>query len=117
VGNLRYSLVKEATSSAVGSSNDGMSLRCSTQFLMCRKYADSEIIVGGLWDETIGGYTRIRDRAAKLLLQALNYSYPALLKQYLQKAQWMTVGEEDDPALSISPELDQPLRVCHPKPM
>lgn len=72
----------------------------------------ADISSGGVWDESMAGYSKIRDKASKLLLQNFNHAYPSLFKQYFQKAQWMTVGEEDDPAPSISPELDQPLRVC-----
>jgi len=85
---LSYAVVKECTSSAVGSTDDA-----------------------SVWDETQEGYGRLKGKAEDLLLQTLKYTWPTILKPYFHKAQWMTVGTEDDSTPTITPELDQPLLI------
>ncbi|GJN71302.1 hypothetical protein PLICBS_005365 [Purpureocillium lilacinum] len=69
----------------------------------------------GIFDETVAAYTMRRKGAEQLLVGALAESHAKALRSYLHHVQWTTVGETavlDDPSqLSITPELDEPLRI------
>ncbi|PFH61966.1 hypothetical protein XA68_15628 [Ophiocordyceps unilateralis] len=69
----------------------------------------------GIFDETVSAYTMRRKAAEELLIGALADSHSKAFRAYLHQAQWTTVGEAailDDPShLSITPELDEPLRI------
>jgi hypothetical protein len=90
-GQMSYSDVKEATSNAVGSDDEG-----------------------SVFDMTIENFTRLQSRALELLIQALKYQFPQNFKLYLTTPLWTTVGDEVTSlsTLAITPELDQPLQVC-----
>ncbi|ODA76031.1 hypothetical protein RJ55_08313 [Drechmeria coniospora] len=70
---------------------------------------------GGIFDETAAAYQMRRKAAEELLVGALVESHTKAFRTYLHHVQWTTVGETavlDDPSqLSITPELDEPLRV------
>ncbi|KAK5995681.1 RAD50-interacting 1-like protein [Cladobotryum mycophilum] len=70
---------------------------------------------GAIFDETVAAYTSRRKAAEELLVGALVDSHAKAFRAYLQNVQWTTIGETavlDDPALlSITPELDEPLRI------
>ena len=94
-GQMSYADVKEATSNAVGSDDEG-----------------------SVFDMTIENFTRLQSRALELLIQALKYQFPQNFKPYLTTPLWTTVGDEVTTisTLAITPELDQPLQVylqCH----
>jgi hypothetical protein len=90
-GQMTYAVVKESTSTAVGS--------------------DAE---GSVFDTTIEGFSRLQNRALDFLMQAPKYSFPQIFRQYLSTPQWTTVGDEvpSSHTLAITPELDLPLQVC-----
>lgn len=90
-GQMTYAVVKESTSTAVGSDTEG-----------------------SVFDTTIEGFSRLQNRALDFLMQAPKYSFPQIFRQYLSTPQWTTVGDEvlSSHALAITPELDLPLQVC-----
>ncbi|OAQ66528.1 RINT-1 family protein [Pochonia chlamydosporia 170] len=69
----------------------------------------------GIFDETVSAYTSRRKAAEQLLINALADSHAKAFRAYINKVQWTTVGDAavlDDPSqLSITPELDEPLRI------
>ncbi|KAL6870556.1 TIP-1 family domain-containing protein [Trichoderma novae-zelandiae] len=70
---------------------------------------------GAIFDETIAAYTNRRRAGEELLVGALVESHSKALRAYTHNVQWTTVGErvtpDDSSALSITPELDEPLGV------
>ncbi|PTB69208.1 hypothetical protein BBK36DRAFT_1112557 [Trichoderma citrinoviride] len=71
---------------------------------------------GAIFDETIAAYTNRRKAGEDLLVGALVESHSKALRAYTHNVQWTTVGEsatpaDDSSALSITPELDEPLSV------
>ncbi|KAL7820709.1 TIP-1 family domain-containing protein [Trichoderma gracile] len=70
---------------------------------------------GAIFDETIAAYTNRRQAGEGLLVGALVESHSKALRAYTHNVQWTTVGEsatlDDSSALSITPELDEPLSV------
>ncbi|KAH6605965.1 hypothetical protein Trco_005118 [Trichoderma cornu-damae] len=71
---------------------------------------------GAIFDETIAAYTNRRKAGEELLAGALAESHSKALRAYTHNVQWTTVGEsatpeDDSSALSITPELDEPLSV------
>ncbi|KAL7810085.1 TIP-1 family domain-containing protein [Trichoderma aethiopicum] len=70
---------------------------------------------GAIFDETIAAYTNRRKAGEALLVGALVESHSKALRAYTHNVQWTTVGEsatpDDSSALSITPELDEPLSV------
>ncbi|KAL7951528.1 TIP-1 family domain-containing protein [Trichoderma barbatum] len=68
-----------------------------------------------IFDETIAAYTNRRKAGEELLVGALAESHAKALRPYTHSVQWTTVGESATPdnssALSITPELDEPLGV------
>lgn len=104
---MTYAEVKDVTSTAVGSEDDG-----------------------SLFDVTIANYVDIRDKAEAAIVQAIRSSFPVIFRQYINKAQWTTIGDVPTPSestglkfplptnvnivtdLAITAELDSPLRVC-----
>ncbi len=91
---MSYDQVKDRTSSAVGSEEDG----------------------GVLFDETIGAYALRRKTAQEFLVSAAVDSQHKAFRPYLQRAQWTTINEDpsavDPYQLAITAELDEPVRVC-----
>ncbi|KXJ90147.1 RINT-1 family protein [Microdochium bolleyi] len=89
-GGLSYEQVKGRTSSSVGLDGDG----------------------GILFDETITSYRNRRKAAEAFLVSALVSSHQKAFRAYLSKTEWSIVsGDSDDTAiLSITLELDEPLR-------
>ena len=69
-GSMSYTAVKESTSSAVGSEDEG-----------------------SVFDVTIDGFERLRGRAEGLIIQAMKYAFPSEFRQYLTKPQWTTVDD------------------------
>ncbi|EFY99657.1 RINT-1/TIP-1 family protein [Metarhizium robertsii] len=69
----------------------------------------------GIFDETVSAYSSRRKAAEQLLVNALVDSHAKAFRAYASKVQWTTVGDAavlDDPSqFSISPELDEPLRI------
>ena len=112
-GGMSYGQIKDCTSSAVGTEEDG----------------------GVLFDETIDAYTQRREKAKEFLIDALVESHQKAFRPYLQRAQWTTISEDPpscksyklqnslyaffrltrEPAdlsqLSTTAELDEPLSV------
>lgn len=90
-GEMTYTEVKESTSDAVGSEDDG-----------------------SVFDVTIASFERLRNRAEALLVQAIKSPFPTTFRPYITKTQWwMTVGEAplaDEPQ-TITAELDHPLHI------
>ncbi|KAL7797217.1 TIP-1 family domain-containing protein [Trichoderma ceciliae] len=70
---------------------------------------------GAIFDETIAAYTNRRKAGEELLVGALVESHTKALRAYTHNVEWTTVGEsatpDDSSALSITPELDEPLSV------
>lgn len=69
-GSMSYTEVKDVTSDAVGSEEEG-----------------------SLFDVTIDNYERVKSRAEALIEQSIKYSFPTTFKQYLTKPQWTTIGD------------------------
>jgi len=90
---MTYTEVKDVTSDAVGSQD-----------------------TGSVFDVTIHGFERIRDKAESLIIQAIKYDFPTSFKQYLTKPQWTTIGDVSQVSKSldstVTAELDRPLQVC-----
>lgn len=90
---MSYDQVKDRTSAAVGSDEDG----------------------GVLFDETISAYSMRRKAAQDFLIAAVVDSHQKAFRPYLHKAQWTTINEDpsaiDPYQLAITAELDEPLRV------
>lgn len=70
-GSLSFTAVKDSTSTAVGSENEG-----------------------SVFDVTIAGFESLRDRAEALIIQAIKYAFPAAFRQYLTRPQWTTVDDD-----------------------
>jgi hypothetical protein len=93
-GGMSYEQVKDRTSSAVGTEEDGDG--------------------GILFDETIAAYSARRKAAQEFLVGAVVESHQKAFKPYLQRAQWTTISADPtvDPfQLAITAELDEPLKV------
>jgi hypothetical protein len=90
---LSYDHVKDRTSSAVGSEEEG----------------------GILFDETIAAYSARRKRAEEFLSEALIETHRKTFRAYIQRPQWTTIADDtsvgDSFQLAVTPELDEPLRV------
>lgn len=70
---------------------------------------------GSIFDETIKFYTKRKDHAQAFLVDALAESHQTAFRPYLAKAQWSIVNTDSDlPQMSITAELDEPLRVSYP---
>jgi hypothetical protein len=67
---MSYNEVKDCTSNAVGSEEEG-----------------------SVFDHIIEIYTKLRQRSESLIIQAVKYSFPATFRQYITKPQWTTIGE------------------------
>jgi len=93
---MSYDQVKDVTSSAVGSEEDG----------------------GVLFDETIEAYSMRRKTAQEFLINAVVDSHRKAFRPYLQRAKWTTINEDpsatDPYQVAITAELDEPLRVRVP---
>lgn len=70
-GPMSYADVKNSTSSAVGSEQEG-----------------------AVFDETSEAYRRLRSTAEKLMVEDITYSLPRLFKNYFQKPQWLTIDAD-----------------------
>ncbi|KAI1869738.1 uncharacterized protein JN550_005719 [Neoarthrinium moseri] len=90
VGGMSYDHVKDSTSSEIDS--DGS---------------------GSIFDETINVYSKRKESAQSLLVNALADSHYTAIRPYLSKSQWSIVtGDSTDPSqLSITAELDEFLRI------
>jgi RAD50-interacting protein 1 len=93
-GGMTYDHVKDRTSAAVGSEEDG----------------------GVLFDETISAYNMRKKASQGFLVSALTDSHTKAFRPYLQRVQWTTIVDDistvDAYQLAITAELDEPLRVC-----
>lgn len=69
-GDMSYTEVKDATSDAVGSEEEG-----------------------SVFDKTIETYQNLRSKAGELIISSLKKSFPTSFKQYLTKPQWTTIGD------------------------
>lgn len=74
VGNMTYTEVKDCTSEAVGSLEEG-----------------------SVFDVAINDFEKLRNKAENLIGGALKYKFPANFSQYLSKPEWQTI---DDAPLS-----------------
>ena len=72
-GPMSYTDVKNSTSIFVGSDEDG-----------------------GVFDETITAFQKRRDHSERLIVGAIKYAFPSILRPYINKPQWLTVDEEAD---------------------
>ncbi|KAK1753102.1 RINT1-like protein [Echria macrotheca] len=91
-GGMSYDHVKDRTSAAVGSEDDG----------------------GILFDETIAAYSARRKRAEEFLGEALIDTHRKAFRAYIQRPQWTTIADDpgvDSYQLAITSELDEPLRI------
>ncbi|KAK0713099.1 TIP-1 family-domain-containing protein [Lasiosphaeria miniovina] len=92
-GEMSYDDVRDRTSSAVGTEEDG----------------------GVLFDETIAAYSQRRKRAQEFLSETLIESHRKVFKAYLHRPQWSTIVDDSsiDPyqLTAVTPELDEPLRI------
>ena len=70
---ISYTDVKNITSASVGSDEDG-----------------------AVFDETITAFQKRRDHSECLMVEAIKYAFPSILRPYLNKPQWLTVDEEAD---------------------
>src|SRR3569833_4687390 len=90
-GGMSYDQVKDVTSSAVGSEEDG----------------------GVLFDETIEAYSMRRKTAQEFLINAVVDSHRKAFRPYLQRAKWTTINEDpsatDPYQVAITAELDETL--------
>ncbi len=69
-GDMTYTEIKEVTSDALGTEDEG-----------------------SVFDVTIDQFQRQKDRAERLIISALKYSFPLTFKQYITKPQWATIEE------------------------
>jgi len=67
---MSYNEVKDCTSNAVGSTEEG-----------------------SVFDVTIAAYQRLASRTEDLITQAMKYALPNSFKAYLTKPEWTTIGE------------------------
>ncbi|KAL2163477.1 hypothetical protein VTH06DRAFT_5535 [Thermothelomyces fergusii] len=88
-GGMSYDHVRDKTSAAVGKEEDG----------------------GVLFDETIAAYGQRRKRAEEFLSEALIESHRKAFKAYLHRPQWTTIADDAPGDLTVTPELDEPLRI------
>ena len=91
VGNMTYTEVKDCTSEAVGSEEEG-----------------------SVFDVTIKDFENLRSKAESLLTDAIRHKFPANFSQYISKPEWRTIDDAPLSSLSlvtVTPELDQPLQV------
>ncbi|KAL1849380.1 hypothetical protein VTK73DRAFT_9890 [Phialemonium thermophilum] len=91
-GGMSYDHVRDRTSSAVGTEDDG----------------------GVLFDETISAYGKQRERAEAFLVEALVDSHTKAFRPYIQRPQWTTLNDDssaDAYQLGITAELSEPLRI------
>ncbi|KAK6084610.1 RINT-1 family protein [Seiridium cupressi] len=89
VGGMSYDQVKDRTSSEIDSA-----------------------ALGSIFDETIKFYSKRKDRAQNFLVDAIAESHQTAFRPYLSKAQWSIVNGDSDPSLmSVTAELDEPLRI------
>ncbi len=104
---MSYTEVKDATSDAVGSEEEG-----------------------SVFDKTIESYLNLRTKAEELIVSSLRKSFPTNFKQYITKPQWTTIGDLPQSSMcslslhrlllifwtgpsfvAVTAELDQPLQV------
>jgi hypothetical protein len=78
VGSMSYTEVKDCTSGAVGSEDEG-----------------------SIFDVTIQGYQRLTKRAESLIIQSIKYGFPTSFRAYLTKPEWTTVGDDTSGKLSM----------------
>ena len=71
VGSMSYTEVKDCTSDAVGSTEEG-----------------------SVFDVTIEGYQRLTKKTEGLITQAIKYAFPNSFKAYLTRPEWTTIGDE-----------------------
>ncbi|KAL2171786.1 hypothetical protein VTG60DRAFT_1784 [Thermothelomyces hinnuleus] len=88
-GGMSYDHVRDKTSAAVGKEENG----------------------GVLFDETIAAYGQRRKRAEEFLSEALVESHRKAFKAYLHRPQWSTIADDASGDLTVTPELDEPLRI------
>lgn len=72
-GPMSYTDVKNSTSSAVGSEDDG-----------------------AVFDETGDAFKRLRSSAERLMIEDLKYSLPRLFKNYFTRPQWLSIDADTD---------------------
>jgi hypothetical protein len=84
---MSYTEVKDATSDAVGSEEEG-----------------------SVFDKTIETYNSLRSKAEELIISSLRRSFPVNFKQYISKPQWTTIGDSSPAFVAVTAELDQPLQ-------
>ncbi|KAK4203504.1 putative RAD50-interacting protein 1 [Triangularia verruculosa] len=89
-GGMSYDHVRDRTSAAVGTENP-----------------DS----GVLFDETISAYSQRRKRAQDFIAEALVDSHRKAFRAYLHRPQWSTISDDLSADVTITAELDEPLRV------
>ncbi|KAF2966093.1 hypothetical protein GQX73_g7477 [Xylaria multiplex] len=91
-GGMSHEDVKDRISSSVGTDED----------------------TGILFDETIAAYSSRRKTAEEYLVSALVDSHQKVFRPYLGKPQWTTISSDlniDPSQLTITPELDEPLKI------
>ncbi|KAI1438131.1 RINT-1 family protein [Xylaria sp. CBS 124048] len=91
-GGISQETVKDRISSTVGTDED----------------------TGILFDETIAAYSARRKTAEEYLVSALVDSHQKVFRPYLSKPQWTTINHSsngDASYLTITPELDEPLKI------
>lgn len=71
VGSMSYTEVKDCTSGAIGSEDEG-----------------------SIFDVTIQGYERLTKRAESLIIQSIKYTFPNSFRAYLTKPEWTTIGDD-----------------------
>ncbi|KAN0101854.1 RINT-1 family protein-like protein [Hyaloscypha variabilis] len=90
IGNMTYTEVKDCTSEAVGSQDEG-----------------------SVFDVAIKDFENLRNKAESFITNALKYKFPANFSHYISKPEWQTIDDAPLSSLSlitVTPELDQPLR-------
>jgi hypothetical protein len=70
VGNMTYTEVKDCTSEAVGSQDEG-----------------------SVFDVAINDFENLKNKAENLITGALKYKFPANFSQYLSKPEWQTIDD------------------------
>lgn len=80
VGEMTYGEVKDCTSNAVGSEEEG-----------------------SVFDVTIDNFERLLKKSESLLIEGVKHSFQISFRQYFSKPQWATVGVEPVPSKSMTP--------------
>lgn len=84
VGEMTYGEVKDCTSSAVGSEEEG-----------------------SVFDVTIDNFQRLLKKSESLLIEGVKSSFQISFRQYFNKPQWATVGIEPVPGKSRTLEISK----------